>query len=827
MDLSTANHGSQPQLQQQNQQNQQQNQLQQSQQLQYVSPDSNAKLSQHSPTADDDHDHWSAGEGSSADEGNRSQSGASKRKRPLSVSCETCKQRKVKCDRGQPSCGWCLKNHSVCTYLPRKKPGLRAGYGRELESRLDKLESILQSQQAQITQLTNNQLAATVPSPQDGTTFRTPPIIPHVPRPETALFIQKPGSFSSQTPITPNFASGISEHRQASSSGASNGYHGQSDDLQSSLGHLSRESYPHMVSNSFANDRFTTPLPTPLGPTAIGQADADFPPYDLLYGLVDLFFKHVYPWCPILHRQATLNSLFGDSTLDDADRILLHAIVATTLKFSTDPRLTPEKRNQYHQRSKEKVLLYGIENSSVKSLQALVILSLDVVGCSNGPPGWNLLALITRSVVQLGLSMEMYSPMVAPQYASIYTLRAIVLPEPKDWIMEESRRRLFWMIYVLDRYATVATAFEFALDEKEIDRKLPCRDDLFTRNVPVETRWFQTSSRTDYSMNRPENLGSFSYYVEILGILSRIHKFLKKPVDITSLTDVEKWQGEYRELDSAIEQWKYSLPPEYGNSARIFSGPGVKNLNSGLIMLHAAFHTTVIRLHSSAAYPTHRSPIFTPSFSASQRCLNSVESITALCACIQENGLLTKLGPPFAFSLWVAARVLLVHGSTIDHRVDQSINLLVCTLQEMGRYWEVGARYANLLSRVLGEYQESQRSPAGLNGERVTPSTVRILADMRRCAFDLDILISRQPKTHSSTRAVSITPARTPGPNELEYLDVFGFFNMPALPVSIDGISNFGNGTTENSLQLPDGIPSNITNYMVDASSDWFMKETS
>jgi hypothetical protein len=102
----------------------------------YVSPDSNSKPSQRSPTVDDEHDQWSGGEGSSADEVNRSQSGAAKRKRPPSVSCETCKQRKVKCDRGQPACGWCLKNHSQCTYLPRKKPGLRAGYGRELEARL-------------------------------------------------------------------------------------------------------------------------------------------------------------------------------------------------------------------------------------------------------------------------------------------------------------------------------------------------------------------------------------------------------------------------------------------------------------------------------------------------------------------------------------------------------------------------------------------------------------------------------------------------------------------------------------------------------------------
>ena len=223
--------------------------------------------------------------------------------------------------------------------------------------------------------------------------------------------------------------------------------------------------------------------------------------------------------------------------------------------------------------------------------------------------------------------------------------------------------------------------------------------------------------------------------------------------------------------------------------------------------------STVIRLHSSAAYPTHRSPIFTPSFSASQRCLSAVENILALCVCVRDNNMLSKLGPPFAFSLWVAARVQLVHGSTIDHRIDESINLLVSTLQELGEYWEVGKRYANLLSRVLSEYQESQESPTGMNGERVTPSTVKILADMRRCAFDLDFLISRQPKP---------APVRTPTQNELEYLDIFDFFNRPRLPVTLDGA--MGYSAPDGNMQLLDDRYGNITNYMVDASSDWFMK---
>lgn len=39
-------------------------------------------------------------------------------------------------DRAQPSCGWCARNGQVCEYKERKKPGLRAGYGKELEQRL-------------------------------------------------------------------------------------------------------------------------------------------------------------------------------------------------------------------------------------------------------------------------------------------------------------------------------------------------------------------------------------------------------------------------------------------------------------------------------------------------------------------------------------------------------------------------------------------------------------------------------------------------------------------------------------------------------------------
>ncbi|GME27649.1 hypothetical protein GTA08_BOTSDO09596 [Neofusicoccum parvum] len=785
------------------------------------------------PARDSDADHDGQDQD---DDGDQHDGSSRKRKRPMSVSCELCKQRKVKCDRGQPSCGWCVRNNQLCEYKERKKPGLRAGYGRELEARLDRLEDLIQRQQHTIAQLASNQASHASPSSAQSQHeapiyHHTPPIVhtPHVPKPEAALFLQKPAPYPPAQP-------GLSFSGSLGLPNTPAIHHGNA--YQQHLGHGVRShsisSLPSATAAMYSNHNPPLESPSlnismaPQPQPAISSQEPDFPPYDLLYALADLYFKHINTWCPILHRRSTLDSLFGPNTLEEADRILLHAMVATTLRFSTDPRLTKESRERYHSTSKQKVLLYGLENSSVKALQALVILALDLVGFSNGPPGWNLLALITRSVVQLGLSVEATSSLVSPNVPSIYTLRAMVLPEPKDFIEDESRRRLFWMVYLLDRYATIATAFEFALDEKETDRKLPCRDDFFARNQPVETRWFRTPKRTDYTLNKPENLGSFSYYVELLGILSQIHQFLKKPVDIGSLTDVEQWQREFRELDNALASWKYSLPSDFGNMARIYgNSKGDSVVDCGWIMLHAAFHTTVIRLHSSAAYPTTRSPIFTPSYTAIQRCLTAVEAITGLCEYVKTNGMLSQLGTPFAFSLWVAARVLLVHGSTIEHHVDPAINPLVDTLRELGLYWRVAERYGTLLQRVLDEYRASQHGPADLNGERATPSTVKILADMRRCAFDLDFLISRQPKlggggggngngngsNGSNTNganglqlqqqqpsgrfSVSATPARTPAPNELEYLDVFDFFNMPRLPVNGVAAAAAGMGGVE------------------------------
>jgi hypothetical protein len=415
----------------------------------------------------------------------------------------------------------------------------------------------------------------------------------------------------------------------------------------------------HYTPSAHSHAPLTSPHSTTgyHGTQVYNEYSAMLPPYDLLYSLVDVYFKHINIWLPLLDRKTTLDTLFGPSTLDEADRVLLHAIVATTLRFSQDPRLTPDSRQHYHDTSKQRVQLFGLENSNVRALQALVILALDVTGTTNGPPAWNLLALISRSMVQLGLAVESSSSLATPMYPSIATLRASVLPEPKSWIEDEERRRLFWAVYLLDRYATIATAFEFALDEKEVDRRLPCRDDMFAANKPVETRWFRPQGSSRYAAGMSgigDTHGYFSCHCELMAILGQIHQFLKRPIDIGSLSDVEQWQGSYRALDSDLNAWHFGLPDDFANITRLLkSNVPAKNTHCGWIMLHAAYCLTVIRLNSSAAYPSQSSPIFSSSYSAMQRCLSAVENLRQLCRFVKMSGLLDKVGPPFAFSIWV------------------------------------------------------------------------------------------------------------------------------------------------------------------------------
>ncbi|KAL7930316.1 hypothetical protein V8C35DRAFT_165753, partial [Trichoderma chlorosporum] len=398
------------------------------------------------------------------------------------------------------------------------------------------------------------------------------------------------------------------------------------------------------------------------------------------------------------------------------------------------------------------------------------LLSLDVLGASNELQGQGFLSLLVQNITHLDLCKEKNVYLRSPILQKSPLPHRVVLPEPESWIEDEGRRRLCWMVYVLDRYATLATPYHFMLAEEDMKRFLPCRYDLWSSDIPVETRWPKGLDTTGlrHTINAPENLGSFSYHCEVLGILSRVHNFLAQPLDIYSIQGVRSWQSTFVVLEGELSTWLRDLPAEYSQiSLLCHSDPGARIIN--WIMLHAAFVVSTIRLNSAAAYPVLQNAVFVPSYSAMQTCLSAVESLRNIVQDVIETSGLSLLGPHFAFSLWTSARLLLVHAATMGCEIDPKIDFFVGTLAEMGRYWEVAANYSAILSRVTEE---------GRQGDKT-------FTEMRQHARELSMLSGSMRSS-----ALEPTSTRISSVNELDYLEIFDFFNYPRV-VGPDSVASY------------------------------------
>ncbi|KAL1876847.1 hypothetical protein VTK73DRAFT_9149 [Phialemonium thermophilum] len=731
-----------------------------------------------------------------------------KRQKPSfnKTSCDLCKARKVRCDKILPSCTWCAKHGRDCVYRERARPGSKL-YNVDLEAKVNRIDAMLQM----LGRRVEDHIAESARHPHGscgscGLQGR-PSLAHHTPESSShpsSLPANSSGGLG-LTPgyATPTYSTGATLVQPATMSSMS----------RTSVQSLIHASPPSPQSQSSSHQ----PPPSAdmsanrqqRGEAALAS-EHDLPAPEVIYTLVDLYFKHVNTWCPILERKTTFSAFFGSTMLTEANRVLLHAIVATTLRFYRDSGMTREAKEQYHRASKQRVQSYAFENTDLAALKALVILSLDVLGTSNGPLGWNLLAMIVRNVIQLDLCTENSVYLTSETTPRTGSVRRVILPRPESWVEDEGRRRLCWMVYILDRYATLSTPFDFILDDRLLDLALPCRYDQFSNNVPVETRSFrwgeppQTAQGNPTNsanvpagrplVNNPENLGSFSYHCEVLRILSRVHNFLREPLDVCSPTAVQAWRSTYRRLDADLNSWLQSLPGEYGSISKLcHSDPASRVAN--WIMLHAAFVMAVIRLHSSAAYPALaatapqpataglaaglRSPLvaslspssmpgfavspgqsfFTPSQVAVQRCIGAARSLRDIAADVLETNGLDLLGPPFAFALWVSARVLIVHAAAVGARAtDPTLDFLISTLRQMGTHWDVAENYARILTDVVAEAQTGQTT----------------FSEMRKCASEIADLASKRRQSNLDPTTTRLTSAK-----ELDYVDVFDFFNYP------------------------------------------------
>jgi hypothetical protein len=210
------------------------------------------------------------------------------------------------------------------------------------------------------------------------------------------------------------------------------------------------------------------------------------PPQPLLEKVADFFCVSFHHWIPYIHKRR-LQTRVRQGAHDPGLILVLHALVAVALRHMDPNVLFLDKDQIYHQTKISRMIVetHALRNVTIESLQALIFLVFDLLNDGQTQRAWPLIGSLTRTIDYLQLTTE---PSTS-QSGSLMTPVRLVRPS-NDWTELEERRRLFWIIFLLDRFCSVSTGWNTSLTADDVHRRLPADGGYFTREESVTTPYF-------------------------------------------------------------------------------------------------------------------------------------------------------------------------------------------------------------------------------------------------------------------------------------------------------------------------------------------------
>ncbi|KAH7011153.1 fungal-specific transcription factor domain-containing protein [Ilyonectria destructans] len=575
-------------------------------------------------------------------------------------SCHSCRKRKARCSRDQP-CSSCVKLGTDCVYDQEKsKPGMRPGAIESLNQRVAALENMFVGQGVLWQQMWNsiNQQS------RHDSGFS--------PDSNQPLSIQKQSS-------------DVREYFAALSS-SNHAHHAGSTESSTSKGNARTPASGHS---------------TQQAPPFMDHGDRHLPPDALVDSLVETYFIQVHPWIPILHAKK-FRAMLSNPLERARVSTILHAIVSLCIRFSDDPRIedSPHLRSWYSTRCRQTVILQSMESFSVENLQALIICAFDTIGSGRGPSAWSIIGSMTRTVEQLRLSTEDDENQSQSSTCRALFKRMAFLSPSSTWIEVEERRRVFWNVFLMDRFCSISTGWNLSLTSADVKRRLPCEGAMWEAGEPIQTPtpYFGVANQsynrdTDClpvvreSEDGQASLGGFAFCIEATESLSLVTSFfLQYEVDFKQVHEVQRWLMRFKQLDLRLVQWKFFLPEKW-REACVINDDG--NLDPNLVLAHMTHNTAVVLLHQGLAYPSpewQSVPVRLPSASSAETCqAAAVEVATIAAQFLHSSGILTS--PQFAFCLFVCGRMLLAHAGYYKSLLHSAFDSIVMSLEDIARRW--------------------------------------------------------------------------------------------------------------------------------------------
>ncbi|KAH9864319.1 hypothetical protein J1614_010253 [Plenodomus biglobosus] len=466
------------------------------------------------------------------------------------------------------------------------------------------------------------------------------------------------------------------------------------------------------------------------------QEDVDIaqslPPQPLLEKVADFFCISFHHWIPFLNKRR-LQTRVREGVRDTGTQLVLHALVAVCLRHMERNALFLDEDEICQQTKLSRVIVetYALRNVSVESLQALICLVFNFLNDGQTHRAWPLIGSLTRTIDYMQLTTEPTSS----QSGSLMTPVRLVAPS-NDWTELEERRRLFWIVFLLDRFCSVSTGWNTSLTADDVHRRLPADGGYFTREEPVITPYFGIWNKAaarigrslahvpaQYNEEDPaveqhpgvgaspssangfidaSKLGAFAYCVEATESLSQVTTFfLQQRINWQDKEHAISWLTRFKELDLRLVNWKIFLPPRWKDS-NISSDTTVIDMDPNLTLAHITHNTSMILLHHPIAYPPSawKDYVALPKECSAQTCVLAAVETSNIVDKFLAHTLIPFVNVQFAFCAYVAAKALLFEHQSTKRPLRPEFRNLIRDLWEMSSRWRGKAERSNGITNV-------------------------------------------------------------------------------------------------------------------------------
>ncbi|KAF2220424.1 fungal-specific transcription factor domain-containing protein [Elsinoe ampelina] len=604
------------------------------------------------------------------------------------TACQNCRKRKSKCSKDTP-CSQCEKLGIDCLYDDRRRPGIKMGAIETLTNRLANLEQMFLGQGLLLKSVLGLDLTNdTARGPNNGVSCL----------PREAELLKE--SYLQASRANPNTLDTVREGEQPS----------RTDD--------------HYTDTN-------TQLHSDLHADELDDLNPRLPANDQVDTLVEWYFANIHRWIPILHVRHFRKDLEQPDGRERLSTVLL-AITSLSLRFARPDTISVKDSERLSLRYRHAVMLRSMNRFSVENLQAMVIIAFDIIGSGRGPSAWSVVSTMARTVEQLRLNAE---PSQQSENANMhdYLMRRMTfLQHAESWTEEEQRRRLFWVVFVMDRFCTVATGWNNSISGSDVQRRLPCEGAIWEAGNAVRTPFFgvatkmeladQTSSPNSERLTADEQevdaLGGFAFCIEATETLNLVTNFLlQHPIKFQNQQETHLWLLRFKELDLRLLRWRMFLPEKWRN-ASVLNADGIMDPN--LTLAHITHNTAVIQLHQCAAFPPpalRASAIASLSSSSAETCVTAASEIGTIAQKFlhQSSGI---TNPQLSFCLFVAGRMLLANAASTSGPPRTAFWTISDALAEISSRWSVRDR-----NSVLTETLASRLSKRLLDAKQSLDST--------------------------------------------------------------------------------------------------------